>query len=159
MPRPSALLLGTLPVALLGILYYEHRRLQSSYPTLRVPPYFEISARRDRPAFGMSGANDGEKSRPGDPWMNTYAGDITAFRRHLNSVSVDDRIGLFYKPKQRSVEHIAHLYEVFGCQIKGNEQILSPFSRYHQPQGKFRRSRNAVHVDRDHPAPAPFLTL
>ncbi|KAJ6579225.1 hypothetical protein DFH09DRAFT_1276103 [Mycena vulgaris] len=93
MPRPSALLLGTLPVALLGILYYEHRRLQSSYPTLRVPLYFEISARRDRPAFGMSGANDGGKSRPGEPWMNTHAGDLwtaTIPRRLLSPPSEEE---------------------------------------------------------------------
>ncbi|KAJ6512360.1 CHAT domain-containing protein [Mycena vulgaris] len=89
----------------------------------------------------------------GDVWFLLFDEELrdflTAFRRHLNSVSldgfscvqvsVDHPTGPFYMPKQRSVEHIAHLHEVFDCsglsseaRIKGNQQILSPFSRYHQ---------------------------
>ncbi|KAJ6579228.1 hypothetical protein DFH09DRAFT_339215 [Mycena vulgaris] len=93
MPRPSTLLIGTLPVALLGIMYYEHRRLQASYPTLRVPPAFEISARRDKPAFGMSGLNGGSTSGvKSETWMSTHAGDMwtATVQRRLLSSDPDD---------------------------------------------------------------------
>ncbi|KAJ7114954.1 hypothetical protein C8R44DRAFT_881006 [Mycena epipterygia] len=72
----------------LGIaVYYEHRRLLALYPTLRIPPSLEISARRDKPAFGMTGSGAGEA------WMRTHAGDMwvaTIPRRLLTSTSTSD---------------------------------------------------------------------
>ncbi|KAJ6528366.1 hypothetical protein DFH09DRAFT_1094444 [Mycena vulgaris] len=59
-------------------------------------------------------------SRVRGPRSSKYI-QYTAFRRHPNSVrldgfscvqvSADDQTGPFYMPKQRSVEHIAHLHE------------------------------------------------
>ncbi|KAJ7745803.1 hypothetical protein DFH07DRAFT_963160 [Mycena maculata] len=93
MLHPRTIVIGALPVALLGIMYYQHRRLQNAYPTLRVPPSLEISARRDRPAFGMSGLNDASTtSGPGEPWMRTHAGDmwaVTVPQRILSSTAED----------------------------------------------------------------------
>lgn len=92
MPRASTVIISTIPVALLGIAYYHHRRLQSAYPTLRVPPSLEISARCDRPAFGMSNLNNnptGSKAA-GEPWMHTHAGDMwtaTVPRRFVSDAS------------------------------------------------------------------------
>ncbi|KAJ6592584.1 hypothetical protein B0H19DRAFT_1055290 [Mycena capillaripes] len=89
MLRPCVVFLGAIPATLLGFMYYEHRRLQAVYPTLRVPPALEIFARNDRPAFGMSGLNDphtgnpsggikNESDKGGEPWMRTHAGDMWA---------------------------------------------------------------------------------
>ncbi|KAJ7165432.1 hypothetical protein C8R43DRAFT_1232534 [Mycena crocata] len=83
MPRPSSILISGLPFALMGFMYYEHRRLLAAYPTLRVPPALEISARRDKPAFGMSIQNDSGSTMKsandtGEPWMRTHAGDLYA---------------------------------------------------------------------------------
>ncbi|KAJ7662872.1 hypothetical protein B0H17DRAFT_1211860 [Mycena rosella] len=64
------------------MVYYHHRRLLASYPTLRVPPSMEVSARRDTPAFGISGANE--------TWLSTHAGDMwaaTVSRQLLSSNS------------------------------------------------------------------------
>ncbi|KAJ7685879.1 hypothetical protein B0H17DRAFT_1073100 [Mycena rosella] len=69
MPRPSTIALGTLPIVLAAITYYQHLRLRAAYPTLRVPPAMEISARRDTPAFGMSSSTK-------ELWMHTHAGDM-----------------------------------------------------------------------------------
>ncbi|KAJ7663500.1 hypothetical protein B0H17DRAFT_309737 [Mycena rosella] len=85
MPRLGTVILSSLPVALVGIMYYHHRRLLASYPTLRVPRSMEISARRDIPAFGISGANK--------TWLRTHAGDMwaaTVPRRLLSSNSAPD---------------------------------------------------------------------
>ncbi|KAJ6622271.1 hypothetical protein B0H10DRAFT_2014098 [Mycena sp. CBHHK59/15] len=72
MARPLASIIFTvaLPITLLGIMYYQHRRLLTAYPTLRVPPALKISARHDRAAFGMS--QDGG----GEPWRRTSSGDM-----------------------------------------------------------------------------------
>ncbi|KAJ7438004.1 hypothetical protein B0H11DRAFT_2105969 [Mycena galericulata] len=110
MPRRVPILIGVtiLPVALLGTLYYQHRRLQRAYPTLRVPPALEISARRDKPAFGMSTLDyNAAPSTTGsrsvhDPeienehWMRTDAGDMwaaTVPRCLLSSTPEDLRDG------------------------------------------------------------------
>ncbi|KAJ6468491.1 hypothetical protein C8R47DRAFT_1325766 [Mycena vitilis] len=91
MPRPG-MLLGAIPITLLGALYYQHRHLQSKYPTLRVAPALEISARDDTPAFGMAGHNDPSFSHitsgTGEPWLQTHAGDmwaVTVPRRLVSS--------------------------------------------------------------------------
>ncbi|KAJ7633638.1 hypothetical protein DFH06DRAFT_1437642 [Mycena polygramma] len=93
MPRPG-ILLGAIPVTLLGTLYYQHWRLQSKYPTLRVPPALEISARSDTPAFGMTGHNDPSlnpnTNGTGEPWLRTNAGDmwaVTVPRRLVSSTN------------------------------------------------------------------------
>ncbi|KAF7341211.1 hypothetical protein MVEN_01856500 [Mycena venus] len=91
MPRPITLVLTTLPVAILGIGFYQHRRLSAAYPTHRVPPALEISARHDWPAFGMTGGNsDGSKR---ESWRQTHAGDMfvaTVPRRLLEHDDPED---------------------------------------------------------------------
>ncbi|KAJ7023845.1 hypothetical protein C8F04DRAFT_1133444 [Mycena alexandri] len=96
MPRPGALLVCSLPIPLLaGVIYHQHRRLATTYPTLRVPPSLEISARRDKPAFGMSGVNDTPLAAK-ETWLHTPGGDMwtaTVPRRLLTSRSEDARDG------------------------------------------------------------------
>ncbi|KAJ7893332.1 hypothetical protein B0H14DRAFT_2559745 [Mycena olivaceomarginata] len=74
MPRPITVVITTLPFVTLGIGYYRHRHLSAAYPTFRVPPALEISARHDWPALGMSATN--ANGRNTEPWMQTHVGDM-----------------------------------------------------------------------------------
>ncbi|KAJ7737087.1 hypothetical protein B0H16DRAFT_1891737, partial [Mycena metata] len=96
MPRPGILLVCSLPISLLaGVIYHQHRRLSTTYPTLRVPPTLEISARQDKPAFGMSSMNDTSLAA-NEAWLHTPGGNMwtaTVPRRLLTSRAEDARNG------------------------------------------------------------------
>ncbi|KAK7038433.1 hypothetical protein R3P38DRAFT_3475407 [Favolaschia claudopus] len=77
MPRPTTLLLGVLPVTFLGVGYYQHRRLFATYPSLPVPPAYEIAARKDRPAFGRNGFNSQDTTEK-EQWILPHAGHMLA---------------------------------------------------------------------------------
>ncbi|KAJ7476690.1 hypothetical protein FB451DRAFT_1243773 [Mycena latifolia] len=129
MPRPSTVILSTIPIAAAGILYYHHRRLLAAFPTLRVPPSMEISARADSPAFGMSGTGK-------EAWMRTHAGDMwtaTIPRRLLqvsakSSAEVEDEVFVFARAfwgswplqlERRIVHTLARMGVIF--QMRGGE--------------------------------------
>ncbi|KAJ6450578.1 hypothetical protein C8R47DRAFT_1204677 [Mycena vitilis] len=97
MPRPG-LLLGAIPLTLLAALYYQDQRLQRKYPTLRVPPALEISARTDNPAFGIAGHDDPSLNQgPGKSWLRPHAGDMWAVTvpRRLVSSTTDGALAEF----------------------------------------------------------------
>ncbi|KAJ7088831.1 hypothetical protein B0H15DRAFT_840904 [Mycena belliarum] len=69
MPRARILILGAFPIAFAGLSHYYYRRLLVAYPTHRIPPPMEVSARRDTPAFGILGSGK-------EAWKIPHAGDM-----------------------------------------------------------------------------------